>query len=101
LIAEVKEKQPKVYRLWQDCPELICPPEGETLAAARGRVQKSLKKLLKKHKRGVIALVVPEPLASIVCSSLKNTSLGDLWKSQLESGSWETVELESPQQIVV
>lgn len=101
LISEVKEKQPKVYRLWQECPELVCPPEGETVAAARQRVLKTLKKLLKKHREGVIALVVPEPLASIICSFLKNRSLGDLWKSQCEVGSWEAVDLESSQQTVV
>ena len=30
LIDDVKRKQPKVYRQWQEQPEIICPPEGET-----------------------------------------------------------------------
>ena len=38
LISEVKEKQPKVYRQWQDHPEQVCPPEGESVLAARQRV---------------------------------------------------------------
>ncbi len=34
LIEEVKRKQPKVYKQWQEQPENVCPPEGEMLAAA-------------------------------------------------------------------
>src|SRR5688572_24444403 len=30
LIDEVRQTQPKVYRQWQDNPELVCPPEGES-----------------------------------------------------------------------
>ena len=45
LIDEVRRKQPTVYRQWQDQPESIRPPEGETLAecgpASKRRWQKS------------------------------------------------------------
>jgi len=101
LIEEVKQTQPKVYRLWQDHPEAVCPPEGETLASARGRVQKTLRRLLKKHKNGVIAVVVPEPLASILKSFLDQSELGDLWKSECDFGEWELIELVSPKQAAV
>ncbi len=101
LIEEVKQKQPKVYRLWQEHPESVCPPEGETLATVQQRVRKTLKRLLKKHKQGVIAIVVPEPLASILRSSLENSELGDLWKSECDFGEWELIDLESPEQAVV
>ncbi len=35
LIEDVKKKQPKVYRQWQEQPETVCPPNGETVAKAR------------------------------------------------------------------
>ena len=31
LFDEVKSKQPRVYRQWQEQPDTVCPPEGETL----------------------------------------------------------------------
>lgn len=96
LIEEVKQRQPKVYRMWQEQPETVCPPEGETLAAARLRVQKALKRLLRKHKRGVIGIVVSEPLASILRCCLRPCGLGDLWKSECDSGDWETIDIDSP-----
>jgi broad specificity phosphatase PhoE len=94
LIEDVKRKQPKVYRQWQDQPEIMCPPEGETLSHAQQRVQSALSKLLKKQKEGAVGLVVPEPLATLVASYLSHTELGDLWKGGSACGSWEVIAVE-------
>ncbi len=94
LIEEVKRKQPKVYRQWQEQPDSICPPEGEMLNQARDRVRAALAKLLKKHKRGVVGLVVPEPLASLVREYLELGDLGDLWRAGTEHGTWEIINFE-------
>lgn len=96
LIEEVKHHQPKVYRRWQEHPETVCPPEGEPVATAQHRLEAALAKLLKKHKDGTIALVAPEPLASMLRSVLQHTGLGDLWKVACNSGGWEAIEI-SPQ----
>ena len=93
-IDEVKQQQPKVYRQWQEHPETICPPEGEPLAEVRQRVVATLAKVMKKHKDGVIALVVPEPLTSVVRSLLSAEELGDLWKVECDAGGWEEIEWE-------
>ena len=90
LIDDVKTKQPKVYRQWQEQPENICPPEGEMLSTARERVEQVISKLARKHKDDVVGLIVPEPLASVVCSITRDESLGDLWKATA-CGTWETI----------
>ena len=94
-IEEVKQQQPKVYRQWQEHPETVCPPEGEPLADVRQRVETALAKLIKKHKDGVVALVVPEPLSSVISSLLNASTLGDLWQSKCRGGGWEIFELAS------
>jgi broad specificity phosphatase PhoE len=101
LIEEVRKTQPKVYRLWQDHPETICPPEGETLASARLRIQKALKRLTKKHKSGVIGVVIPEPLASIMRCCIARCEIGDLWKLECDSGAWEFIDLDFPTEAAV
>jgi len=93
LIDEVKHSQPKVYRQLQERPETVCPPEGEPVGAALDRVRAALAKLLKKHKTGTIALVVPEPISSIVHSILAQCGLGDLWKVECEGGGWQGIEV--------
>jgi probable phosphoglycerate mutase len=94
LIEDVKRKQPKVYRQWQEQPEIICPPEGEMLSEARERVQAALAKIIKKHKQGAIALVVPEPIASVVQAHLSQSELGDLWGGGSVCGRWEVISIE-------
>jgi probable phosphoglycerate mutase len=48
--------------------------------------------MMRKHKRGVIAVVVSEPLASIMRSCLQQNDVGDLWKSERDSGIWEIID---------
>ena len=93
LIEDVKMKQPKVYRQWQERPETVCPPDGETLESARQRILQTCSSLARKHKEGVIGLVVSEPLASLVCQLLKQDELGDLWKTE-RNCRWELIPLE-------
>jgi broad specificity phosphatase PhoE len=95
LIDEVRLKQPKVYRQWQEQPETLCPPDGETISTARTRVRAALQRLLKKHKQGTIGLVVPEPLASIVRTELSGVELGDLWEAECSHGKWEIIDVET------
>jgi probable phosphoglycerate mutase len=93
-VSEVRHKQPKVYRQWQEQPENVCPPEGEMLSEAEERVRVCLSKLLRRHKEGVIAVVVPEPLASLARHFVKNDELGDLWKALGGHGRWEVLDVE-------
>jgi broad specificity phosphatase PhoE len=99
LVDDVKAKQPKVYRQWQEQPETVCPPQGETVRAAKARVAAAMLKLLKKHKSArLVAVVVPEPLASVVRHVLRNDELGDLWHSSGAKAHppWERIDVEPP-----
>ncbi|NUQ61086.1 MAG: histidine phosphatase family protein [Pirellulales bacterium] len=93
LIDEVRVKQPKVYRQWQERPETVCPPEGEMLSEADERVRAALARLEKRHRDGVIGLVLPEPMASLARRHLCQCELGDLWKATEDHGRWEILEL--------
>jgi broad specificity phosphatase PhoE len=93
LIEDVKLKQPKVYKQWQEQPENVCPPGGEMLCEAAERVRVTMTKLLKKHKSGTIAIVTPEPLASLLRHFISNEELGDLWKAFNKHGQWEVIEV--------
>ncbi|WP_166820442.1 histidine phosphatase family protein [Thalassoroseus pseudoceratinae] len=72
-IDDVRHKYPKAYKQWQDSPETICPPEGETVPEALERVRRVLRKPLKKRK--VMGIVVAEPLATIIASIVRKERL--------------------------
>ncbi len=70
-LEELRATQPKVARQWEEHPETICPPGGEPLESAMPRLVKFLKKIHKKHKGQSIAMVVADPLASLIAACLK------------------------------
>lgn len=92
LVSDIRHRHPRVYRQWQEQPDNVCPPEGEMLGEARDRIRETLKKLAKKHKTGCLALVVPEPLASLVVAELTGGDVGDLWKACERTGSWQALD---------
>ncbi len=91
LVEDVRHKQPKVYRQWQEQPENVCPPDGEMLSQADERVRAAIAKLLKRRKEGVIGLVLPEPLLSLARRFLTHGALGDLWKAPNGHGRVEVL----------
>ena len=93
---EVRRKQQRVYRQWQEHPETVCPPEGETLDIARARMATVLTKTLKRHQNGTIGLVIPEPMASLVRQFLmgNGAELGDLWVATADRPTYESFEIE-------
>jgi broad specificity phosphatase PhoE len=94
LIEEVRTKQPKVYRQWQEHPECVCPPDGELVEQAQDRINEALQKLLRKHDDDKIAIVVPEPLATLVRSALTQTPATDLWEGLGSGATAEILEIE-------
>jgi broad specificity phosphatase PhoE len=93
LVADVKVKQPRVYRQWLEQPATVCPPQGESVGDAEERLQTAVAKIAKKHKfEGLVALVLPEPLASLLCHVLRHDGLGDLWNSRNGSTPWEIID---------
>jgi probable phosphoglycerate mutase len=94
LVEDVRLKHPKVYRQWQEQPENVCPPEGEMLGEADERVRAAVVKLLKRHKDGVIGLVLSEPLLSLARRFIGRDELGDLWKAPNGHARFEVLAVE-------
>ncbi|TWU41486.1 Phosphoserine phosphatase 1 [Novipirellula aureliae] len=94
LIEEMRRNQPRVYRTGQECPDDLCPPGGEAIRDARTRVMKTVRKVARKHHDEIVAVVAPEPMASIIRSSLSGQPLLNLWHLQTDSANWDLVETE-------
>jgi len=81
LVDEIRRKQPRLYRQWQDNPWAVAPPEGELLEDACHRVEAALETVFLRHPTGRIAIVVPQPLDQVVRWIVAGESMGDLWES--------------------
>lgn len=90
-LEEVKRKQPKVFKQWQEHPEVICPPEGETYGDCRDRIAALFAKLAKKHRDDTIGVVAPEPLAGIIHRVLAPEQNGSGWDSTQRGAAWKVL----------
>ncbi len=63
-VEELEQKYPTTIHAWEDQPESVCPPQGETLHKCRERLEKTLKKHLK--SKACMAIVACEPTASLI-----------------------------------
>lgn len=71
--SDIRKRYPKVFRNGREKPQSICPPEGETLGAACERMQKTLNKAIRKY--AVFAIVVPDPIATVIRCTLESRLL--------------------------
>jgi probable phosphoglycerate mutase len=92
-VEEVRRKHPRVYRQWEESPENICPPDGETIAEAYVRIDKALAPILHRYRRRTIGVVASEPLASVIRCYLKQSNLGQIWQERPEREKWELLEV--------
>ena len=76
-LEEVKENAPKFYRQWQEHPESICPPGGETFAEVIQRCQSAVERLLRKRKSGTVVVVAPQPLLGILEQVFESSQTSD------------------------
>ena len=98
-VEEVRRKHPKVFRQWQQRPGTVRPPEGETIGEAEERVRATVNRILRRHRSGKIAMVLPEPIASLVTCMLSGNGSDKLWKTTKKHGTWEVLEIESQQAV--
>jgi hypothetical protein len=63
------------------------------LGEAEQRVRAIVSKLSRRHREGTIALVVSQPLASLVRNCVRGDEIGDLWKAASQHGCWEVLEV--------
>ena len=63
-IADIRRKSPRVLKQWQESPELVRPPEGETIQEALARTLAVLKKPMKREES--FAIVTSDPLATLL-----------------------------------
>ncbi len=68
-VDDIRRKFPRAYKQWEDAPETVCPPEGETVNEVLDRIISALKKPLRKYD--TFAVIASEPLASLISCSLR------------------------------
>jgi len=77
-VDDIRQKQPRLHRQWQESPWSVVPPEGESLDEACDRLGEALEKIVRRHA-GIVAVVVPSPLERLVHWLISGEAPVDLW----------------------
>ncbi len=91
-LDEIKRRNLKVFRQWQDDPRTICPPQGETVEDAMDRIKTALRPLLRRHRDETIGLVVGEPLAQLIACYLRGNPRVQL-DDDVATGDFERIDV--------
>lgn len=92
-MEDLRTNQPRLVRQWEEFPESVCPPAGEPVEDVLRRVEKFLKRVIRKFKKGNVVVVVPEPMTSVIGSVLKSERIGELLKAQAQNSGIEYIEV--------
>ena len=87
-IEELKETQPKLFKLWQEQPQSVYPPDGESVEQTKNRVEKFARKITKKARTATIVVVASEPVACILRSVLESVEISTYWTVDANCGTW-------------
>lgn len=68
--SDIRKRFPRLFRPGKENVAAICPPEGETLSDACQRLERVLTRAMRKHE--VLAIVAPEPLATVIRCTLQH-----------------------------
>ncbi|MFN9719311.1 MAG: histidine phosphatase family protein [Planctomycetota bacterium] len=68
--SDIRKRFPRLFRSGKEDVTAICPPEGETLSDACQRLERVLSKNIRKYD--VLAIVAPEPLATVIRCTLQH-----------------------------
>lgn len=91
-LEEIKRRNLKVFRQWQDDPRTVCPPQGETIEEAMDRIRSTIRPLLKRHRDESIGLVVGEPLAQLIACYLRGDRRVQL-DDDVATGDFERIDV--------
>ncbi|MCH2181830.1 MAG: histidine phosphatase family protein [Mariniblastus sp.] len=90
-IVELQKNQPKLFKQWQENPELVQPPGGESIDEVRLRVNRLIRQIRRKQKAGKVLIVAAEPVAGIILSELDGSELQSRWRTQGRFAEWTWV----------
>jgi len=85
---EIKRRQPRLWKQWNQDPTSVCPPGGETVQDARQRLLRGVRESLKRGRGKPILLVLRPIAAGLLRCSLESGRMESLWTYVSPGPSW-------------
>ena len=89
---ELRRRFPTAFPQWEERPQTVTPPEGESIEQAVGRVEPALAKTLRKNRGGTVAIVLRPMVMQMVRGLLQKESAGQIAEHLQNVDVMETME---------
>jgi phosphoserine phosphatase len=86
--ADIRQRQPKVFKQWQEQPDSVTPPDGERLAAAQERIEYCIGVIVKKHTEMKIGVVLGPLGLTLARIAREGKTVNDIWDLMKEPLTW-------------
>ncbi|MEN8152159.1 MAG: histidine phosphatase family protein [Planctomycetota bacterium] len=91
MLVDVRQRFSRAYESWQRDPFCITPPGGEEMEDALRRTKAATNTILRKHRKGTVAVVAPEAVIGLVHCHLGECPPDELFRLTSRMGHVETV----------
>ncbi len=91
---EIKHRQPKLYKQWNDDPTSTCPPGGETVQDAQDRLKSRVKNIVKKPKNTPAALILRPVSVGLLRCLFVGANIAQLWQYVDRTFTWTGYEID-------
>lgn len=88
ILSDIRQRQPKVFKQWQDQPDSITPPEGERLSAAQERIEHCIGIIVRKHPEMKVGIVLGTMGLALARITREGKTINDLWELVKEPLTW-------------
>ncbi len=75
---QIRDRFPRLFKRWEEQPDCVCPPDGESLAHAADRLREAIARIAHKHKNGTVGVVLGPLSFALARCSLEQRSFGEL-----------------------
>lgn len=94
-LEEIKRRQPKVLKQWNDDPSSVRPPGGETIQEARERLIAALREIIKRRKNDPSLFVLRPIAAALVRCTFEVGRIESMWNYVAPDFNWCMYELDA------
>ncbi|MBI4297602.1 MAG: histidine phosphatase family protein [Chloroflexi bacterium] len=94
-LDEAQSRYPKLYRSWQEQPQEVSLPGGESLAQVQARATSALEEVSRRHPRALVALVSHRVVCQVMLCAALGLGLSHFWQVVPEVASLQVLEHEA------
>ncbi len=87
-MEEIKQRHPKVYKQWRENPESVTPPDGESIASLRKRIEPEVQTITNKNRGKRVAIVLGQVSLAVIRIRKEGHSISALWNLVDEPLTW-------------